>query len=143
MFYVLDPDTILIVADMSGIDLKIENFSEVKLDTGPFANIVLDVDLDPSSGSGLTQAEVLDLIQGENVFANYKTQEVDENGLTTYVGQVKTSGEWFLTKIVDTASDLQITYANISNNPASNTFSAAWTNRATLSYTLISVLTGV
>ena len=143
MFYILDPDTILIVADMSGLDLVVQDYSEVLLVAEAADSISLNIDLNPTSSSGLSEGEVLNLIREENVFANYKTQEVDDNGSTTYVGQVKTTGAWLLTKIVDASGDLQITYANISNNGASNTFSAAWTNRYSLAYTLISSLTGV
>ena len=143
MFYILDPDTILIVADMSGLDLVIQDYSEVLLVAEAADSISLNIDLNVSSSSGLSEGEVLNLIREENVFANYKTQEVDDNGSTTYVGQVKTTGAWLLTRIVDTSGDLQITYANISNNGAITTFSLAWTNRASLSYTLISSLTGV
>lgn len=95
------------------------------------------------SGSGLNENQVLGLIRSENVFANYKTQEIDEAGVTTYVGQVKTSGAWLLTKIVDTSGDLQINYANISNNETKTTFSSAWTDRSILNYALISSLTGI
>jgi len=90
-----------------------------------------------------TSDEVVALIRDENVFANYKTQELDEVGTITYVGQVKTTSEWFITRITDTSGDLQIDYANVSNNATRTNFTSAWTNRASLNYTVISNLTGL
>jgi hypothetical protein len=93
--------------------------------------------------SSMTEATVISLIEGENMFGNYKTQKTDDNGTTLYVGQVKSSGEYLLSKTIDTSGDLEITYANLSNNLTFTTFDLAWTDRATLTYALISELTGV
>ena len=95
------------------------------------------------NSSSMTEAAVVAIIEGESVFANYKTQQLDDADPILYVGQVKSTGEWLLTKSVDTAGDLNITYANLSNNLTMTTFSLAWTDRATLTYSLISDLTGV
>ena len=141
MFYVIDPDTILIIADMSGLTLVAESAAEVKLGLDSFGELLLDLDIDPSGG--LSESDVIVLIRGENVFANYKNQEVDDADPITYIGQIKVSGEWLLTKMVDTAGDLAFSYANLSNNATMTTFNLAWTNRTTLTYTLISNLTGV
>lgn len=118
-------DTALLVASIDGV-----------------VSLVFEMAVDPASG-GLTEQDVLNLIRSEDVFANYKTQELDDADPILYVGQIKTTGEWFLTRSIDTLGDLQILYANVSNNVTMTTFNLAWTNRATLNYTLINGLTGV
>jgi hypothetical protein len=90
-----------------------------------------------------TNDEVIALIRSEDVFANYTTQDVDDVGSIIYIGQVKVTGEWLVTLVTETLLDLNLVYANVSNNPGKTSFSLAWTNRATLNYTLISSLTGV
>lgn len=88
MFYVLDPDTILIVADMSGLDLIVQSASDVIGVVNTGNDIILSIDLDPQPSGGLSEGEVLNLIRSENVFANYKTQELDEADPLLFVGQV-------------------------------------------------------
>lgn len=79
-----------------------------------------------------------------DMFANYKTHEVDDADPTTYVGQIKANtGAWLIQKIVDTSGDLQIVFANESNNGTYSTLATAWANRLTLSYTSINSLTGI
>ena len=91
----------------------------------------------------VSSEDVIALIGSENVFGNYKTQLLDDGSPNTYVGQMKTTGEWLITLVIDTSGDLDIQYANLSNNLTETTLASAWTNRATLAYTLISNLTGV
>ena len=85
----------------------------------------------------------IDALVGEiDVFANYKSNDLDIDGTTTYVGQQKvTTGEWLIQKIDDATGDLTITWANISNNALVTTYTDAWTDRATLTYNLIGDLT--
>lgn len=79
-----------------------------------------------------------------DMLSNYKTHEVDDAGLTTYVGKISVrSGAWLITRIVDTDGDLAILYANQSNNPAESTLASAWPNRVALTYTQINNLTGI
>lgn len=79
-----------------------------------------------------------------DMLSNYKTHEVDDAGLTTYVGKINVrSGAWMINRIVDTDGDLTILYANLSNNGAYATLASAWTNRVTLNYTTINNLTGI
>lgn len=82
-------------------------------------------------------------IEGYDVFANYKTQEVDEVSNVTYVGKLTPNGKYLIEKITDNSGDLIIQFANISNNPTQFTYSNAWGNRITLTYNLISNLTGL
>jgi len=77
-----------------------------------------------------------------SVFQNYKTNDYDVDGTTSYVGQQEiTTGDWLLQKIEDSSGDLTITWANISNNALVTTYTDAWTDRATLTYNLIGDLT--
>jgi hypothetical protein len=79
-----------------------------------------------------------------DVFANYKTHEVDDADPDTYVGQIKaTNGAWLIQYISDSGGDLQITYANESNNGTHSTLASAWSNRLSLIYTTIDNLTGI
>ena len=79
---------------------------------------------------------------GGGVFTNYKTNDYDVDGTTSYVGQQEiTTGVWLLQKIDDASGDLTITWANISNNALVTTYTDAWTDRATLTYNLIGDLT--
>ena len=79
---------------------------------------------------------------GGGVFTNYKTNDYDVDGTTSYVGQQEiTTGVWLLQKIDDASGDLTTTWANISNNVLELTYTDAWTDRATLTYNLIGDLT--
>lgn len=81
-------------------------------------------------------------IEGEDMFKNYKANDVDIDGTTTYMGMCEPNGDvWLLQKIDDSSGDLDITYANISNNGSYTTYSDAWTDRATLTYNDIGSLT--
>lgn len=142
MFEVLDQDTILIIVDMSKLSLTIESLNDVALTASSKSNLNLAIDLD-AKPSGVSEEDVLTLIRGENVFANYKTQQYDESVGVSYVGKVKTSGEWLISKIDDLDPDLTVNYANESNNVTMISFNLAWTNRAVLNYTLISNLSGL
>jgi hypothetical protein len=79
-----------------------------------------------------------------DMFANYKTHELDEASNITYVGQISArSGAWLVSRITDTSGDLAIVYANESNNGAYSTLASAWSNRVGLTYTTIDNLTGI
>ena len=83
-------------------------------------------------------------INNYEMFAKYKVQETDEDGLFLYVGKIKaTNGVWLIEKYVDTSGDFAVSYANISNNSAHEFLSTAWTSRASLSYTTIDSLTNL
>jgi hypothetical protein len=74
-------------------------------------------------------------------FAKYGTHGMDDTTTvdTLYVGQETVGGTWLLKKVEDTG----VSYANISNNGAQGTLSAAWTNRVSLTYGDLSTLTGI
>ena len=79
-----------------------------------------------------------------DMFANYKLYEYDEDGSTSYLGQIKaTNGNWLITKFVDSSGDIAATYANESNNVAYTTMAAAWAARASLTYEDINDLTSI
>ena len=97
----------------------------------------------PYLDTGLTEDDVIELIRGENMFANYKTQDIDDVVGGLYVGKQKPTGEWLIEKYIFTGDDVAIAYANLSNNPSNTTYSSAWTGRLSLTYTLISNLSGL
>lgn len=79
-----------------------------------------------------------------DMFANYKLYEYDEDGTTSYLGQIKaTNGNWLITKFVDSSGDIAATYANESNNVAYTTMGTAWAARASLTYEDINDLTSI
>ena len=79
-----------------------------------------------------------------DMFTNYKLYEYDEDGATSYLGQIKaTNGNWLITKFVDSSGDIAATYANESNNVAYTTMAAAWAARASLTYEDINDLTSI
>lgn len=62
-----------------------------------------------------------------DMLSNYKTHEVDDAGLTTFVGKINIrNGAWIINRIVDTDGDLTLLYANLSNNGAYATLESAW-----------------
>ena len=79
-----------------------------------------------------------------NKMEKYVLHEIDEpNNSTTYIGKEDVTGTWLLQLYAESGKTTTITYANISNNGGQATLTAAWTNRATLTYDLIENLTGV
>ena len=79
-----------------------------------------------------------------DMFANYKLFEYDEDGATSYLGQIKaTNGNWLITKFVDSSGDIAATYANASNNASYTTMATAWAARTGLTYEDINDLTSI
>lgn len=97
-----------------------------------------------NAASGITDAELraspVPVLSG---LSSYITQYVDDAAPITYLGDITLAGIYMITRITDTAGDIVIDYANISNNPSRTTLSLAWTNRVTLTYDVVSNLTGV
>lgn len=80
---------------------------------------------------------------GASEVSQYIFHDLDESGNPiTYIGKEKNDGNW-LVQEMDETSGLVMRYANISNNATRTTYSAAWSNRATLSYALLENLTSV
>lgn len=96
-----------------------------------------------SSGGGLSQSEVEDLIEEAFVFQNYQVNDVDSVSTTTYIGKAKLDGSWLIERIVESGDDLAKDYANLSNNGGTSTYTSAWSNRLTLTFGEIQTLTGV
>lgn len=79
-----------------------------------------------------------------DMFANYKLFEYDEDGTTSYLGQIKaTNGNWLITKFVDSSGDIAASYANVSNNASYTTMATAWAARTGLTYEDINDLTSI
>ncbi len=79
-----------------------------------------------------------------NPLDKYSIAAIDEASSTvTYIGKQNTTGTWLLQRLTEAATVTSVEYANISNNGTETTYSLAWTNRATLTFTLLDNLTGV
>lgn len=73
-----------------------------------------------------------DLLGGSSRFSTNDFEEA--TGSILYVGKESASGEWWLTKIDTSTSALPIQHATVTNNSSVTSYSDAWTNRATLTY---------
>ena len=142
-----------------------QNAVKVYVDTGlalkeNTSNKSTDVTLGgvtPSSTFYTTEYAVATYVQNEiaaaqsgiptfeiDMFANYKLYEYDEDGSTSYLGQIKaTNGNWLITKFVDSSGDIAATYANVSNNASYTTMATAWAARTGLTYEDINDLTSI
>lgn len=80
-------------------------------------------------------------ITNSNPLDRYITHDVDDASPITYVGKMDKNGNWLITKITDTSGDLDLVYANVSNNSSYTTYSSAWTDRASLTYADLNTLT--
>jgi len=68
----------------------------------------------------------------------YKTNDIDDSTANiTYIGKEDEEGNWLIIK-VDETSGVSITYATNSNNPTVTTYSNAWSNRTSLTYSTYS-----
>ena len=140
MFYCPDEDTIIFELYSGDIELSVFGSPNIDLSLSSSEIISLEIVRDYIS---ITEERVYDIIREENVFANYKVQDVDEVSNVTYVGKLTPNGKYLIEKITDNSGDLIIQFANLSNNPTQFTYSNAWGNRITLTYNLISNLTGL
>lgn len=69
---------------------------------------------------------------------SFQVNHLDDGSTTTnvlYIGMAKDDGTYVIKKFDETTSALPVlTYATISNNPGTTTYSTAWTNRSSLVY---------
>lgn len=77
-----------------------------------------------------------------NVFVRYTLQDKDASGVVQYFGFLISDKQWLILQIDTTTSVQPFRYANVSSNATRTTYATAWTNRATLTYGLLSALTG-
>lgn len=63
------------------------------------------------------------------------------DGSPMYVGKVRADGAWLIQKY--STSTGEMVYANVSNNISVTTYAAAWSGRASLTYSVFQNLTGV
>ncbi len=88
--------------------------------------------------------ELGEIVGSYDPLAHYTLHDVDENSNTiTYLGKMKKDGTWLVIRITETGKDTVFEYANITNNPTQLTYTTAYTNRATLTYTELQNLTGI
>jgi len=93
----------------------------------------MSVEILDASGNQITS------FGGGAALSDYMTNDVDEATSTlTYVGKEDGDGNWAIQKI-DESSGTSITYATVTNNSGTTSYSTAWTNRASLTYNDYSV----
>jgi hypothetical protein len=75
------------------------------------------------------------------VDSKFNTNNVDGTSVTNfiYVGKEDASGTYQIKKIDLTSGYPTVTYASITNNPTYTTYSTAWTNHLTLTYSLYEI----
>lgn len=89
-----------------------------------------------------TVKDPVNVVTGSGTFTDYKTNDLDTEGDTQYIGQaIPGSDIWMVIRVVTTGSDLTVTYANVSNNASYTMYATAWAARASLSYGIIDDLT--
>ena len=64
-----------------------------------------------------------------------------EDAIPLYVGLTKSNGIWLIKRFNEATGSMD--YANVSNNISIATYSLAWTNRATLTYSKFHEITGI
>lgn len=141
-------DPVIVPSEDDNIAVIIPSEDNVSVSIDSAVNPVISGEINISSvpsnlSSFATKDYVNQQIESYNLFANYKTQDVDEVLNVTYVGKLTPNGKFLIEKITDNSGDLIIQFANLSNNPTQFTYSNAWGNRITLTYNLISNLTGL
>jgi hypothetical protein len=73
-------------------------------------------------------------------FDLYQLNDLDDS-TPLYVGKAKVTGVWLVERFNETTGSKD--YANVSNNPSITNYGDAWTNRLTLNFLKIQLLTGV
>lgn len=86
--------------------------------------------------SGQTLVYVKDISAGGSSSGSvYDTNDIDEAGAgITYIGKQLAAGDYLILKIDESANPTTFRYADLTSNPTRTTYSAAWSNRATLIY---------
>lgn len=108
--------------------------SAVNVNTSSMINI---------SGSDLQDALVqIDSVLNTNfAFIGFSTSDVWESDTNIdgfiYVGYLKTDGSWYIKRVEDTGTEVQIRYASVYNNPTILTYHDAVVNREVLTYSKI------
>lgn len=145
----------IIIRDAGDLSLVIIDQSPVVVSSEPSAESVVAVSLERvveesaqmetivSEENGVSEARVQAIIEETLVFLQYQVNDLDTVSTTTYIGKAKVDGTWLIERIVETGDDLAKDYANESNNATVTTYTAAWTDRLTLTYGEVQTLTGV
>ena len=127
---------------LSDIDSKInvDSFSGTLGST----NILIDNNnLSVITGNNLQESlEKIDRkIVSNVIFGNYKTHDVVEDGDIVYVGNMNTSGDWYIKKVVtDILGDISIRYTNNYASSVNYDYTSAFINKTELNYVPLSGL---
>lgn len=139
MINIDDEDKIFISVGGRNIETFLENSNSIATVNKSCETIVK---IETSHASGLNKSDLVNVIRSENVFANYKTQDIDDESPILYVGKQKPTSEWLIEKYTEISGETSVVFANVSNN-AGFIYSTAWTSRATLNYNHIDGLTNL
>ena len=77
---------------------------------------------------------------GSSSNPKFAVNDVEEpGGSITYIGKESSDGTWWLVKVDESSSPITIQHASITTDSGQTTYSLAWTNRASLTYSDYSV----
>lgn len=127
-----------VIALIQGVDDQTGEVVFAKFDNGEFI-------VGGSIKSKDSNNQIIDpsIKQYQRTVADFEvndTEELGEPSFIAYGGKESQEGVWLIVK-TDESGDPFARYANVSNNGSITSYSDAWTNRATLTYTTFGGLT--
>lgn len=94
------------------------------------------IEVKATNDGELLMASSITIGSSIKVTQEFNVNDIEEaGGSITYIGKEDSGGEWWIVKIDESASPITIQHASIATDAAQTSYSLAWTNRATLSYT--------
>ena len=113
------------------------NLEAIKQGDGLTLSQLLSAGLSTATNQVTQIGYLADIAQGQGRYVAYSAQQVDEaTPGTTYIRKqgADTGDTWLIQRIVESGTDTTITFAGVRNNSAITAPTAAWANRASLSY---------
>ena len=126
------------VGDKFLLDVKGQD-GETRITDGTQTATITDVAGKKSVDVNVTNI-VIDLSDSISTFDLYSVNNL-EDATPLYVGKSKLDGTWLVERFNDSTGEKD--YANISNNLAVSDYASAWSNRLTLDYKKLHLITGV
>lgn len=126
------------VGDKFLLDVKAQD-GEMKISDGLVTATITDVAGKQSQDVNVTNI-TLDLSDLISTFDLYSLNNL-EDSTPLYVGKSRLDGAWLVERFNDATGEKD--YANLSNNLSVTNYTNAWSNRLSLDYKKIHLLTGV
>lgn len=120
------------------LDVKAQD-GETKITDGTQTATITDVAGKKAVDVNVTNI-VIDLSDSISTFDLYSVNNL-EDATPLYVGKSKLDGTWLVERLNDSTGEKD--YANISNNLLVSDYASAWSNRLTLDYKKIHLISGV